>query len=681
VHVLTYEQGGEFAQNQQATIEPGVDINVAKTGNITNLNFKYGYIDNMTASLTGLAFKPPVGDSGAVPYELSPQPTQKGVGMSGTISEGAFGLTDFQGSFTRVENTLLDTIPSATEPSIITQPGPITYFYPIVAPNVGYTQTTAAGSLTSNTFNAGGTILQQVYLAQKAVAGSVYISYYNGATYNNAGTQTGGPATIAAPGFTYNDAYNSVVFSSPLPAGSVVTITYRGLGISNTTSAERYMVHARLNQKFKAIDGLQVGLNFNRVFDFSDVQTTGSGDTGLTFVNRNPVTGDGLVSDTVLGLDFQAPIPVNIAGAGSAPIVFGEFADSKYTPDMRNIAAVGDTAGVFGLKLKIQQVQLSAQFQSVGADFFSGAPFHYYGNAPNLFADYKLPYMPDFFGYANNLGINQQFDGQFTRLGLASPDTAGNPNLTYLVPVFNTLKAQGPEFFSSFAPNSRGVTTSVTAPTRIGDFNFVLRGGYSHLYEITPNSMGGMLYGPGYESNKTQSFDTYTAGTSFSLPVFGQKANFNLNGSYETLKRLDTTAYQYYPINPATEAYDGGAFAAASSLPAAGPFGSGSAVAFYPNYENMRHITISAAGALPLTANLTLNATYSTQRYGGEDGTTLSQNISEQKDYYTGGLTYSIPKTNSSLSFTARRYMYTDESLPTYNFQQNREDVNFTVRF
>ena len=676
VHVLSYEQGGEFAQDQKVSIEPGVDVNIAKTGNITNLQFKYGFIDNMTSSLAGLAFKAPLGSSGAVPYELSPQPTQKGVGVTGTIGEGAFGSTDFQGSFTRLEDTELDTQVANTDPGIIQQPGPLAYLIPVVAPNVGYVQTGAAGALTSNTFNSASGILAQVYLSQKAVDGSVYISYYNGATYNAAGTQTGGPA-VALPGLTYNDAYNAVVFSSPLPANSVVTITYRGLTVSNATTAERYMIHGRLNQKFKAIDGLQVGLNFNRIFDFTDVETTGSGNSGLTFVNRNAPQGYGLVSDTVLGLDFQVPIPYEFAGPGSKPIVFGEYADSKYTGDVRNTAAVGDTAGLIGLRFKIHKVELSAQYQSVGADFFDGAPFRYYGNAPNLFAFYKLPYLPDFFGYANNAGINSQFDNQFTRLGLTSPDTAGNPNLTFLFPAFNTLKAQGPEFFSAFAPDSQGLTTSLTTPARIGDFMFTLRGGYSHLEELHPNSLGALLYGAGYASTTLQHFDTFTAGTSFSLPVFGQKANFNLNGSYETLKRLDQTAYQYYPTNPGTQTFDGGAYAAANT---AFPT-TGSQVSFYPNYENMHHITITAAGALPLTTNLTLNGSYSTQRYGGAFGTTLTQNITERKDLYLGGLTYSIPKTNSSLSFTARRYEYVDGVLSTYNFGQNRQDINFTVRF
>jgi len=44
-------------------------------------------------------------------------------------------------------------------------------------------------------------------------------------------------------------------------------------------------------------------------------------------------------------------------------------------------------------------------------------------------------------------------------------------------------------------------------------------------------------------------------------------------------------------------------------------------------------------------------------------------------------VTYNIPKSNSSLSFVARHYGYTDDVVPNSNFSQNRQDLNFTVRF
>jgi S-layer homology domain len=681
VHILNFEYGGDFSQQAKVDIEPGVDINIAHAGALSNLDFKFGEIDNMTSSRFGLAFRAPQGYNGNVPYEQPVQPFQKGVAVKGTIGEGAFGLTDFETSFTRMDDVRYDTQTGVTDPST-TPLNSNAYFFPIVAPQETFTQTTPAGALRTDTFNAGSGPLAQVYLSQKAVDGTVYISYYDGATYSSTGTQTGGGTAIPVPGFTYNDAYNAVIFSSPLPAGSVVIISYKNISTSNNSSFQRYMVHARANQKFKGYTGAEVGLTFNRIFDYDDTETVGSGATGLTLVNQTSADGYGLVSDTVFGVDFQAPLPIVILGPGSGPVIFGEFADSKFTPDYRNISAVGDTAGLVGLKLTVSKVLLTAQYQSVGQDFFVGAPFRYFGNAPALFSSYRGGYFPDFFGFGNDVGINQQYDGQFTSIGAESPNTSGNPNLTFAYPIFNPLKAQSPTYFSAFAPNTRGESLSANAPIRLGELTFTTTGTFQHLEEIRPNSIGAALYGPAFASNTTEKYDTYGLNTKFAVPVFGTHATVNLNGQYETLKRLDTTAQQYYPINPGTGVADAAAFAAAAgAFPTGGTFGSGSQVSFYPNYVNVRHITIGANATLPLTKDLNLNGSYSTQRYGGSDGTTITQNISERKDYYTGGLTYNIPKTNSSLSFLARHYSYTDDVVQNFNFGQNRQDINFTVRF
>lgn len=674
VHILNYEYGGEYAQQNHFDLEPGIDINIAKAGAISNLQFKYGIIDNMTSSRTGLSFRAPQGYNGTVPYLFPAQPFQKGAAVKGTISEAAFGTTDFEASFTRVDQTLLNTQTGVVDPNIINL-NANAYFTPVVAPQVGFTQNTPAQALRTDTFNAGGGTLAQAFLTQKALNGSVYVSYYNGATFNAAGVQTGGPAVVL-PGFTFNEVYNNVVFGAPLPAGSVVGITYRGLVTTNNTNFQRYMVHSRLNQKFKGYQGAEIGLNFTRIFDFDDTQTTGSGATGISLVNQGAFTGNGGVSDTVLGLDFQLPIPYLVSGPGSNPVVFGEAASSKYTADFRNVAAVGDTAGLIGVRLKVQKIEFSAQYQSVGANFFVGAPFKYFGNPPPLFAFYKLAYLPDFFGFGNNIGINTQFDNQFGNVGLGTPRTAGNPNLSFIFPLYNTLKATGPQFFSSLAPNSRGVTASANAPVRLGDLTLTTRFSYQHLEEIRPNSLGSLLYGPAYATNQRLKNDTYTLGTAFQVPVFGQKASVNVNGAYETLKRLDNGSFAYYPINPSTQTFDGTAFAAAQN-PALG----GSQVSFHPNYIDMRHVTIGANVALPLTKDLVGSASYSTQRFGGSYGTTINQNISERKDYYTGAVTYNIPKTNSSLSFLARHYGYTDDVVPNVNLSQNRQDLNFTVRF
>lgn len=667
VHILNFEYGGEFAQQAKLDLEPGVDLAIAHAGAISNLDLAFGIVDDMQSSRTGLTFRAPAGYADLASYAEPYQPSQKGVSIKGTVAEGAFGLTDFQGSFTRLDDTLLNTQPGVVDPSVLPFEAN-QYFFPIVPPQATFTQTGAA--LHTDTFASGSGSLAQVYLTQKAQDGSVYVSAFNGSAAN-------------APAFTYNDAYNLVVFATPLPPNSTVSMTYRGLAVNFNASQQRYMVHARADQSFKGLPGVEVGLSFNRIFGFDDAVISGSGADTLSQTYAAAVNAGGEVSDTVLGIDFQAPLPFFGVPLGERPVLFGEAADSTFSPNYRTIATAADAAGLVGLRLPVRGVELSAQYQSVGTNFFDGAPFRYYGNAPALFADYQAPYFPDFFGFANNVGINRQFDAQFTRLGRPSPDAAGNPNLTFIFPMFNPLRATGPEFFSAFAPNTRGPTASLQAPGRVGPVHFTVTGSYQHLSEIAPGRAGSLYFGPRYVPTQLERSETYSVGTALRLPVFGQQLTTNISGTYETLKRPDFGLRQYYPIDPATQGFNLGAVQAANgAFPTGGTFGlGGSQVGFYPNYVNVRRIALSAAAAVPLTHSLTLGGSYSTQRYGGSYGTTLGQNISERKDYYTGSLTYAIPKTNSSVTFLTRRYNYFDDVVPNANLAENRQDVNFTVRF
>ncbi|MBD5635631.1 MAG: hypothetical protein IAI49_14235, partial [Candidatus Eremiobacteraeota bacterium] len=380
VHILNYEYGGEFAQDAKFDVEPGVDITLARAGALTNLDLQFGIIENMTSSRTGLAFRAPQGYDGSVPYEEPFQPYQKGALVKGTVGEGAFGSTDFEVSFTRVDDTRLDTQTNVTSPNTLPF-NANTYFYPVVAPPAGFVQTTPAGVLKTDTFDAGTATLGQVFLTNAAVNGSVYVSSYDGTTYDAAGVRTGGPAR-PLPAFAFNAAYNDVVFSVPLAPGSVVGITYRDLAESNATTPQRYMTHARFNQRFKGYAGAEVGVTYNRVFDVSGSPDSGSGSTA-------PVAGEGLVSDTVLGIDAQLPVPLALFGRG-APTLFGEAVHSSYTADAASQAVVGDFAAVTGLKFRLAQVDVSVQYQSVGPNFFSGAPLRYFGNVPQLLASNRL---------------------------------------------------------------------------------------------------------------------------------------------------------------------------------------------------------------------------------------------------------------------------------------------------
>jgi len=687
IHIINDQYGGEFTPTAKYSIQPDILVNVAKAGAITGLYMRFGQLDNMKSSRVGLTYRAPDASQQGPGFEYPIQPYQKGVQFGGVIN----GLTEFQVNLTRVDQTLLDT----QNTTVLDQTGEITansYLFPYVRNQTSYVQPGApgstAGSLRSNTFNAGTGALTGVYLNNKAQAGTVYISQYNGALFNNASQVIGGTAGVAAPGFNYIDNDNQVVFASPLPAGSSVTITYVALTRTNNTYAQRYEVNARLNHKIKGLPGAEVGLSFNRLFDVDDVSTTGD----FTIVPNAPASGYGLVSDTVLGLDAQLPLTfLTISDRSQHPVIYGEASFSKYSPDYRNIPASTDSAAVVGIRLKIYQFTGSFQYQVVGANYLDGAPVRYFGNPPNLFTFYKLPYFPSFFGFGNNLGINQQFDGLTNGCNVANKIncTSQNPNLTFAYPLFNPFVASGPSFFSAFAPNTQGETLNLNSPIKLGDLTINARILAQHLTELRPDSLGDQLYAaaiggnPSYISNKKMSLDKLDAGAQFNVPAFGQTIGLNLTGGIEHLSRQDKTAYTYVPINPGTLTADPSALAAyaaaAGNIVAAGnPL---PRVSFYPNLVDVYHTTLAAAASLPVTKDVVFGASYNTQTYRGTLGTTNTQSIAERKDTYVGSMTYNIPRTTSSVAFAYRNYNYKDAVLPSFNNNLNKEDITFVIRF
>lgn len=670
VHIINYNYGGDFTPGQNIGIQPDILVHLPKAGAISNLYLRFGALDNMQSSRLGLTYRAPDASQQGPAFEYPTQPYQKGFMVGGVLN----GLTEFQASFSRVDQTLINTQTGLFDPN--GSFGTNGYFFYTARPQTGYTQTgppgSLGGSLKSNTFNASGGVLSEVYLSAAAQIGTVYISQFNGSLFNSSGQLIGGAGPAAPPGFTYNQAYNSVFFPSALPAGSSVTISYVSLGASANTNWQRYDANVRINQKIKGLPGAEVGLSFNRLFDYDDVNTTAD----FSIVRQASPTGYGLVSDTVLGLDAQVPLAFLTIGGDKSqhPTIYGETAFSKYSPDYHNIAAVTDSAAVVGVRLKIFQFTGSLQYQVVGANFIDGAPTRFFGNPPQLFNYSKLDYLPQFFGYANNVGINQQFD---KASGLK---TSVNPNLTYIYPVFNPFVASGSQFFSAFAPNAQGETLNLNVPFRIGGVKINGRLLGQHLSEVQANSLGTSLYANyinngTLQSSQRMTLDKVDAGAQFNLPLFGQSVAFNLAGSVERLGRNDKTATPYLPLNPGTLTADPAAAAAAAGNPTIGN------VPIFANYVNMYHTTLAAAAALPVTKDVVFGATYNSQLFHGSYGTTLNPNISERKDTYVGSVTYNIPKTTSAVQFALRNYKYTDYVLPTFNNVENKEDVNFIIRF
>jgi hypothetical protein len=680
IHIINYQYGGEFTPQAKYSIQPDVVVNIAKVGALTNVYFRDGQLDNLKSSRLGLTYRAPDATQQGPGYENPVQPYEKGFEIGGVLN----GLTEFQFSWTRLDQSMINTLTGVADPS--GEFANNNYFFIVTRPQTSYFQPGApnspAGASRTDTFTAAAGPIPSVYLSTKAVIGTVYISAVNGTPCSSAALTPGGAGCpIAGGAWYYIDATNQVVFTSPLPVGTVVQITYVRLTYNNNDQFQRYHFNARINQKIKGLPGAEIGVSVSRIFDFADVSNSQFANFYQSAPNGNAAgNGYGAVSDTVFGLDAQLPLSFITLGGDRTqhPVLFGEGAYSKYTPDFYNTPAITDSALVVGLRLKLSTATATVQYQAVGPNFIDGGPLRYFGPAPSTFQFWRGNFFPQFFGFGNNLAINTTFDTTISPACAGAACTRNNANLTYIYPVFNPFVASGPQFFSAFAPNSQGFTANITAPISLGDTTLNARFLGQHLQEMVPNGYGQLAYGPGFASALRLKFDKLEGGLQFGVPVFGSKAAVNLTGSVEHLYRRDTTAYSYVPYSVTAGGPDASSAAALNgflAIPGNTP------VLFYPNFVDEFHTTLAAGLTLPVTRDLNLGVAYNTQTYHGAYGTTLGQNISQRKDMYDATLVYNIPKTTSSIGVLFRNQKYTDAVIPTYNFNQNREDLNFSIRF
>lgn len=195
-----------------------------------------------------------------------------------------------------------------------------------------------------------------------------------------------------------------------------------------------------------------------------------------------------------------------------------------------------------------------------------------------------------------------------------------------------------------------------------------------------------MQYGAAYESSVKETFDRVEGAVNFSIPVFRQGLALGGSFAWDHLFRNDPTSFQYYPFNPAIGGNDPGSVAAALSafpagvIPTGGTYAGGSQVSWQPNYINVWHFTTNVTAALPISKGVTLGGVYNQQSFGGAYQTT-AQNMNQKKTFTQGSLTYGIPNTPSSITFFFRNMRYNDYVLPSYNFNENREDVIYAIRF
>ena len=563
---------GAFTSSSGIDIWPTLALNVKQAGAINGLTFKAGLLDDFVSSRTGLAFTAPTGTQ-IETSENSLQPDQRGVSVSGTL----LGLTDFRFSFSGLDQTYLNT-GALIAPG---QPANVSYLTPVVPGQYGYNYAVLPAASTSvnqtDTFGPFSSPISQLYLSKKAIAGTLVVSSYSAA---------GG-----APSFSYVDSLNAVVFTTPLPVGAVIQLTYVGGTASLGDVPQRYMINGRINHAFKRWTGAEVGLTFNRIFDLNA---------------QNAISGFALVSNTVVGLDFQAPLTLPaFTGHGVAPTMFAEFATNKR-----------DSAAVTGMKMKVREAEVSLQYQAVGANYLDGAPLRYLGNPPALLSNYGSSFLPDFMGFSNTLGLSAQYAGQFgVAAGSPAGAAAGNPAYTYVYPAYNPFRGQGPFYFQAFAPNSRGYTLTAKVPLAFKKSPVDASLSYQRLQEITPNSLMASVFGSSFASNVRMTLDSLTGSVAFSVPVAGHKVRLHLASSWDRLSRPDESLSPYYPF-----ALQNSVGQIVVANPAAGVLAGSpalSGVSFYPNYVDVRRSDWSLGADVPLTGGLSFQASYDMQRYGG----------------------------------------------------------------
>ncbi len=453
IHIINYEYGGEFTPQAKYSIQPDVVVNLARSGAFTNVQLRDGQLDNLKSSRVGLTYRAPDATQQGPGYENPVQPYEKGFEIGGVLN----GLTEFQFSWTRLDQSYINTLTNVADPT--GEFAQNNYFFIVTRPQTSYVQpgapNSSAGAQKTDVYTASNGPLTSVYLSRKAQVGTVYISAVNGTICTSAAlTPAGGACPVAGGGWYFLDNTNQVVFTTPLPVGTTVAITYVGLTYTNNDQYQRYHANARINQKFKGLPGAELGVSFSRIFDFADVSNSQGTNFYQSAPNSNAAgNGYGVVSDTVFGVDAQVPLAFIHIGRDrtNSPVLFGEGAYSKYTPDFYNTPAVTDSGAVVGLRLKIAKATATLQYQAVGANFMSGAPLRYFGPAPSTFGFWRGNYFPGFFGFANNLAINQIFDGA---VGTTTRTAVAN---TYIYPVFNPFVASGPSYFSAFAPNTQGL--------------------------------------------------------------------------------------------------------------------------------------------------------------------------------------------------------------------------------
>jgi len=393
------------------------------------------------------------------------------------------------------------------------------------------------------------------------------------------------------------------------------------------------------------------GLTIGRIYDtsghgdvisFSSAASNGSNGSGVSFVL--PLSGP----SSVPGAKIFA---ISASNAG---------ADRSHLSAPATAQLVGTQFALFG------GAEATVALQSSGATFGSGPFAANPSQGPVVFAFYNFQQPGERVGLGEAFGLRPRDAALAASLNvLPQPGSVGTA-ASLASPLISSLSPQGPFWYSAYSPPTRGSSMSLTIPFQLAKIPVKVRLGEQVVSTVEPSSLATQILGPAFATSAAGNYKSLTGGVTLALPLLSRRATVSLDGWYETLQHNDKMPFNLAP------------YAGQSNilLGAAAP----GAVVYSPTTDVQQYVG-AASVALPVTSHLTVNGSFAAQVSGSVALDTLTQNLTQRKTAFGGGVGYNFPKTNSSIDLFFNKNVYTADNVPTYTFTENRQNLYFSVKF
>lgn len=309
--------------------------------------------------------------------------------------------------------------------------------------------------------------------------------------------------------------------------------------------------------------------------------------------------------------------------------------------------------------------EATLSLQNTGATFGSGPFAANPSQGPAVFAFYNFQQPSQRIGLGQAFGLSSTDAALAASLNAPQPGNAGTSN-SLASPLISSLSAQGPFWYSTYAPPTQGASMSLTIPFQLAKIPVRVRLGEQAVSTVETSSLATQILGPAFATSAAGNYKSLTGGVTLALPLLSRRATVSLDGWYETLQHNDKTPFNLAPyagaVNP--------------TLLASGP----GAVVYTPTTDVQQYVG-AASVALPVTSHLTVSGSFAQQVSASVALDTLTQGLAQRKTAFGGGLGYNFPKTNSSIDLFFNKNVYSADDVPTSTFTENRQNLYFSVKF